>query len=95
MFITAILSQIYYHFKNQKVITTIQNSQRCSLSEKQAVLGIEAKRRERFIRKSGGFGDRSKATRTVYPKIRRFWGEVIENKNNITYKNKKMTTGKQ
>jgi hypothetical protein len=27
-----------------------------------------------FIRKTSGFGDKSKATRAIYPKIRRFWG---------------------
>ena len=45
------------------------------LSEKQAILGIEAKRRERFVRKTGDFGEKIKATRSVSAKNKRFWGE--------------------
>ena len=45
------------------------------LSEKQAILGIDAKRRERFVRKTSDFGEKIKATRAVCAKNRRFWGE--------------------
>ena len=56
------------------------------LSEKQAVLGIDAKYRERFIRKTSGFGDRCKAPRTVCAKNKRFWGENQSDENGLSEK---------
>ena len=56
------------------------------LSEKQAILGIEAKCRERFIRKTGGFGEKRKAVRMVCPKNRRFWGEKQSGENGLSEK---------
>ena len=56
------------------------------LSEKQAVLGIEAKCRERFVRKTSGFGEKSKVPRTVCPKNRRFWGEKQSGENGLSEK---------
>ena len=43
------------------------------LSEKQAVLGTNPKRRERAVRKTGGFGYKLQAARASCPKNRRFW----------------------
>ena len=44
------------------------------LSEKQAVLGTNAKRRGRIVRKTGVFGDERKAASLNCPKNRWFWG---------------------
>ncbi len=46
------------------------------LSEKQAVLGMNAKRRGRIVRKTGSFGDERKAISLNCPKNRRFWGRM-------------------
>ena len=53
------------------------------LSEKQAVLGTNFKRRERVVRKTGGFGYKLQAARASCPKNRRFWVQASSGMNEL------------
>ena len=57
-----------------------------ALSEKMPVLGMKAKQRERFIRKTACFGDKRETAWALYPKNPPFWGQTRSSESTLSEK---------